>query len=271
MALQDRIREAKDFIEPHLKEVPEYLIVLGSGLNGLAEMVDDPVVIGYSDIPHFKASGAPGHVGRLLFGRVAGKPVACMQGRLHFYEGNRPEDTVFPLQALSAIGAKTLVITNAAGAINTGFDVGDIMLITDHINLTGDHPLTIGDEQGLYDFLDMTYAYNRELAQVARQVAAAQGLSLREGVYIGVRGPSFETPAEIRAFRAWGADAVGMSTIFEVLAANLVGLRTLGLSLITNMAAGVLDQPLSGEEVMATAAVSATKMQALVLGVLSAL
>lgn len=271
MALRDRIQEAIGFIQPRLQEAPEHVIILGSGLNGLAGMVEGPVVIDYPEIPHFKASGAPGHVGRLLFGRVAGQPVACMQGRLHLYEGNRPEDTVFPLQALAALGARTLIVTNAAGAINTGFAVGDIMLITDHINFTGSHPLTIGDEQGLYDFLDMTYAYDRALQERARQVAAGQGLDLREGVYLGVRGPSFETPAEIRAFRAWGADAVGMSTIFEVLAANLAGLRTLGFSLITNMAAGILDQPLSGEEVVAAAAVSAAKMQRLVLGVLAGL
>ncbi|MDR2957638.1 MAG: purine-nucleoside phosphorylase [Coriobacteriales bacterium] len=271
MALQDRINEAVAFIQPQLSEVPDYAIVLGSGLSGLAELVDVQVIVDYKDIPYFKTSGAPGHVGRLLFGHVGGKSVACMQGRLHFYEGNKPEDTVFPLQVLNALGAQTLVVTNAAGGINLGFEVGDIMLITDHINFTGAHPLTIGDEQGLHDFLDMTYTYSRNLQDVARQVAVDQGLNLREGVYLGVRGPSFETPAEIRAFRVWGADAVGMSTVFEVLAANLAGMQILGFSLITNMAAGVLDQPLSGEEVIETAAFAAGKMQKLVLGVLAAL
>ena len=271
MALQDRIKEAVDFIQPKLSEVPEYAVILGSGLNGLAELVENPIIVDYRDIPYFKTSGAPGHVGRLLFGQVGGKPVACMQGRLHFYEGNKPEDTVFPLQVLNALGAQNLIVTNAAGGINLDFQVGDIMLILDHINFTGTHPLTIGAEQGLYDFLDMTFAYNRELQEVARQVAASQDLNLREGVYLGLRGPSFETPAEIRAFRVWGADAVGMSTVFEVLVANLLKMRILGFSLITNMAAGVLEQPLSGEEVIETAGFAAVKMESLVLGILRAL
>ena len=271
MALPERIAEAVAYIQPRLVETPQYLIILGSGLGGLAEMVEVSCSIDYADIPYFKSSGAPGHVGRLLFGRIAGKAVACMQGRLHFYEGNKPEDTVFPVQVLSALGASTLVVTNAAGGVNLGFEVGDIMLITDHINFMGAHPLTIGEEQGLHDFLDMTYTYDRALQQTARQVAAEQQLTLREGVYLAVRGPSFETPAEIRAFRTWGADAVGMSTVFETIVANLAGMRILGLSLITNMAAGVLDQPLSGEEVMQTAAVAAGRMENLVLGLLDKL
>ena len=271
MALQDRIDEACGYIRPLIKEQPEFAIILGSGLSELADLVEVDCAIDYRDIPYFKVSGAPGHVGRLLFGQVAGHAVACMQGRLHYYEGNQPEDTVFPLQVINALGAQTLIVTNAAGGINLNFKVGDIMLITDHINLTGAHPLTFGDEQGMHDFLDMTYTYTRSLQAKARAASIEQGLTLREGVYIGVRGPSFETPAEIKAFRALGADAVGMSTVFEVLAAARAGMQILAFSLITNMAAGVLDQPLSGEEVMETAALAAGKMQNLVLGVLSAL
>ncbi|MCL2631791.1 MAG: purine-nucleoside phosphorylase [Coriobacteriia bacterium] len=271
MPLKDRIQEAAAFIAPRIADAPDIAIILGSGLGGLAELIEVDTAIDYQVIPYFKESGAPGHEGRLLFGKVAGKSIACMQGRLHYYEGNSAEDTVFPLQVLNALGAKTLLVTNAAGGINTEFEVGDIMLITDHINLTGASPLTMGDEQGLYDFLDMSYAYTPKLHETVRAVAKAQNLTLREGVYLGLRGPSFETPAEIRAFRIWGADAVGMSTIFEVITANQVGMQTIGLSLITNMAAGILDQPLSGEEVMQTAAFAAEKMQNLALGILSEL
>ena len=268
MALQERINDAVTFIQPQLGETPEIAVILGSGLSGLAELVEAPIVIDYQDIPYFKSSSAPGHVGRLLFGRIADKPVACMQGRLHFYEGNQPEDTVFPLQVLHALGARALVVTNAAGAINLDFEVGDIMLITDHINLFGAHPLTFGADQELFEFLDMTYAYAPNMQTIARQVAQNQNLNLREGVYLGVRGPSFETPAEIRAYRSWGADAVGMSTVFEVIVANQLRMQTLGFSLITNMAAGILDQPLSGEEVIETASFAAVKIQNLVLDVL---
>jgi purine-nucleoside phosphorylase len=169
---------------------------------------------------------------------------------------------------MHALGARTLVVTNAAGAVNTGYGVGDIMLITDHINLTGSHPLTMGDEQELYEFTDMTYAYTPALREKALSAAEACGLALRQGVYIGVRGPTFETPAEIRAFRTWGADAVGMSTIFEVMAAASLGMKVVGLSLITNMAAGVLDQPITGEEVLEVSKVAAKGMEALILSFL---
>ncbi|MCL2136918.1 MAG: purine-nucleoside phosphorylase [Coriobacteriia bacterium] len=271
MLLVDRISEASSFIQPFLNEAPEYAIILGSGLGGLSELVENQVIIDYQDIPHFKVSGAPGHIGRLIFGRIKAKAVVCMQGRLHYYEGNDPEDTVFPLLVLNALGAQTLLVTNAAGGINTDFAVGDIMLITDHINLTGSHPLTIGNEQGLHEFIDMTYAYTPALRETVHAAAKKQGISLQEGVYLGVRGPSFETPAEIRAFRIWGADAVGMSTVFEVIAANFKGMQTIGLSLITNMAAGILDEPLSGDDVIKTAAFAAQKMQNLVQEILAEL
>ena len=271
MALQDRINEALAFISPQLSEAPELALILGSGLGGLAEAFTPDATINYNDIPHFKSSSAPGHVGRLLFGHLHGKYVACMQGRLHYYEGNAPEDTVFPLRVLNALGANTLIVTNASGGVNLGFDVGDIMLITDHINLMGANPLTFGLDQNLYDFQDMSYAYSRTLAEHARNTASEINLPLRQGIYLAVRGPSFETPAEIKAFRTLGADAVGMSTVFEVIVANQLNMQVLGLSLITNMAAGVLDQPLSGDDVVQTAATAASKMQALVLGVIQKL
>ncbi|MCL2339353.1 MAG: purine-nucleoside phosphorylase [Actinomycetia bacterium] len=268
MTLTERVSAAVEFLQPQLAEKPQTAVILGSGLGGLAELVSAPTAVDYADIPYFQISGAPGHVGRLLFGRVGAQPVACMQGRLHFYEGNTPEQIVFPLQVLQALGAQTLLVTNAAGGINMNFDVGDIMLITDHINFTGANPLTLGADQDLYDFPDMSKSYTPALRELTRQVAAAQNLPLREGVYLGVRGPNFETAAEIRAFRTLGADAVGMSTIFEVLAAVRAGMQILAFSLITNMATGILDQPLSGAEVIAIGAQSADKMERLIFEIL---
>ncbi|MDR1014464.1 MAG: purine-nucleoside phosphorylase [Coriobacteriales bacterium] len=269
MSLQDRIDQAVATVAPRLKTCPRVALILGSGLGGLADAVDAHLSLDYGDIPHFKESDAPGHAGRLVFGELAGQQVVCMQGRLHAYEGNSAEDIVFPLRVMNALGAQTLVVTNAAGAVNTDFEVADLMLITDHINLMGSHPLTLGEDQGLRDFTDMTYAYTAALREQALAAAHACGLTLRQGVYIGVRGPSFETPAEIRAFRVWGADAVGMSTVFEVIAAASLGMDVLGLSFITNMAAGVLDQPISGEEVLEASKVAIENMKALVLGVLA--
>jgi purine-nucleoside phosphorylase len=172
---------------------------------------------------------------------------------------------------MNALGATTLVVTNAAGGVNTSFDVGDVMLITDHINLTGAHPLTTGTEQGLTGCTDMSYAYTPRLQRLAQKAAEKSGLALRQGVYLGDRGPTFETPAEIRAFRTWGADAVGMSTVFEVIAATSLGMDVLGLSLITNMAAGILDQPITGEEVLETSKQAAQHLEALVLEILTIL
>jgi purine-nucleoside phosphorylase len=192
-----------------------------------------------------------------------------MQGRLHAYEGNTPEEVVFPLRVMARLGAKTLVITNAAGGINESFDAGDLMLITDHINFTGANPLTLNAEQGLDMFPDMTHAYTPALRKKALSAAEACGLKLRQGVYIGLRGPNFETPAEIRAFRIWGADAVGMSTVFEVLTAASLGMNILGLSLITNMAAGILDQPITGEEVLEASIIAAKDVESLLLELLS--
>jgi purine-nucleoside phosphorylase len=268
MSQKDRINQAVAVIQPHLKASPRIALILGSGLGGLARRIDARISIDYRDIPHFKEAGAPGHAGRLVFGELSGQQIVCMQGRLHAYEGNSAAEIVFPLQVMHALGALGLIVTNAAGAINTSFEPGDIMLITDHINLTGSHPLTLGDEQDFREFTDMTYAYTPALRKQAFAVAESCDLALKQGVYLGVRGPTFETPAEIRAFRIWGADAVGMSTVFEVMAAASLGMDILGLSLITNMAAGVLDQPITGEEVLETSKVAARHMESFVLQML---
>jgi purine-nucleoside phosphorylase len=271
MPLQDRIEQATALIAPRLKTRPRVALILGSGLGELAECVDAELSIKYGEIPYFKESDAPGHVGRLVFGRLVDEQVVCMQGRLHSYEGNSAEDIAFPVRVLNALGAQTLIVTNAAGAINTTFEVGNLMLITDHINLMGGNPLTLGDEQGLHGFTDMSYAYTPELQKRALDIARRRSLVLKQGVYLGVRGPTFETPAEIRAFRVWGADAVGMSTVFEVIAAASCGMKVLGLSMITNMAAGILEQAITGDEVLETSRFAVKDLEALVLGVLESL
>lgn len=269
MLLETHIDEALAVILPQLRHKPDIALILGSGLGGLAECIDKSFSLDYRDIPHFKETGASGHVGRLIFGELSGLQLVCMRGRLHGYEGNTPEEIVFPLRVMSALGARSLILTNAAGGINKAFQVGDIMLITDHINLTGANPLTLSREQGMSDFTDLSSTYTPALRRRAKQAAEACGLKLRQGVYIGVRGPNFETPAEVRAFRTWGADAVGMSTVFEVLTAASLGMDVLGLSLITNMAAGILDQPITGEEVLRISRVAAKNVETLLLAILS--
>ena len=247
-------------------------IVLGSGLGRLGEALTDAVALPYADIPGFASATAPGHRGCLLAGRLAGQDVLCLQGRFHRYEGHAFADIVFPIRVLRLLGVDTLLVTNAAGGINTGYAVGDLMLIADHINLMGGNPL-IGPNPDAFGerFFDMGTAYTPALRALARTCAAEQGLCLREGVYIAVTGPSYETPAEIRAFRLFGADAVGMSTVPETLAARHSGMRVLGLSCITNMAAGVLDQPLNHGEVMETGARVKNTFERLLCGVIEAI
>lgn len=234
--------------------VPRIALVLGSGLGTLADEVTDAKSLLYEEIPNFPRSTAPGHAGKLVMGTLDGAPVAVLSGRCHLYEGWAPAELAFPVRAMRALGAEILLVTNAAGGVNLAFRPGDMMLITDHINLTGQNPLTGPDQPGLGPrFPDMSEAYSPELRDVALQVAKRSDMPLREGVYLGLAGPNFETPAEIRMARILGADAVGMSTVLEVIAAVHCGLRTLGISCITNMAAGVLTQKLSEREVFDTA------------------
>ncbi|MBQ3081869.1 MAG: purine-nucleoside phosphorylase [Clostridia bacterium] len=241
---------------------PEIVIVLGSGLAGFAEKVEPVSVIHYDLIPGFSVSTAPYHNGRLILGTLEGKRVACMDGRLHLYEGLELEQVVFPLRVLRKLGAERIILTNASGGINTSFSVGDIMLINDHINFQGRNPL-IGkndDEMGPR-FPDMTYAYDPEFRILASKCAENLGIDIKNGVYLSCTGPSYETPAEIRAFRILGADAVGMSTVPEVIAAVHCGYKVLAFSLITNMAAGITGNRLTMEEVAETG-----KRRSLVLG-----
>lgn len=252
--LISRIQEAKEYISQRVAAVPEIALILGSGLGDMAEEAEDMTAIDYRDIPNFPVSTVQGHKGRLVFGNIRGRKVVFMQGRFHYYEGYKMEDVVFPIWVFKALGVKKLIVTNAAGGVNTGFNPGDLMLIKDHINYTNNNPL-IGPNLEPFGprFPDMSEAYSKEMADVVRASAAKNGIRLREGTYVFLTGPSYETPAEIRVLRILGADAVGMSTVPEVVAANHCGIRTAGISCITNMAAGILDQPLNHKEVMETA------------------
>ncbi len=252
--LVGRLDTARDSIAARVRMQPRIGLVLGSGLGAMAETLDDAAVIPYGDIPGWPISTVAGHSGRLVIGRSHGVTLAVMQGRVHLYEGYAPWEVSFPTRVLALLGCKALLLTNAAGAVNTDFSPGDLMLITDHINLQGSNPCVGPNLHSLGKrFFDMSQIYDPEYIEAARMAALGRGQRLREGVYAAMLGPSFETPAEIRMLRALGADAVGMSTVPEVIAAAHAGLKVAGLSCITNMAAGILDQPLNHTEVMEVA------------------
>lgn len=252
----DKIKELSDGF------APEIMVVLGSGLNGFADRVENPIIINYSDIPGFCVSTAPYHNGRLVLGTVGGKKIACMDGRLHYYEGYDMDTLVFPLRVIRKLGAEKIVLTNASGGINESFHVGDIMIIRDHINFQGRNVLIGKNDDSLgCRFPDMTYAYDPELIDLAEDCAKELDIPVHKGVYIACTGPSYETPAEIRAFRILGADVVGMSTVPEVIAAVHCGYKVLAFSLVTNMAAGITGNRLTQEEVAETG-----KKQSAVLG-----
>tara|TARA_Y100000780_G_C13661213_1_gene408697 strand:+ start:575 stop:1429 length:855 start_codon:yes stop_codon:yes gene_type:complete len=244
---------AVDAIAKKIDVEPRVGLILGSGLGGFAETLVDSIAIRYEEIPGWPSSTVEGHAGQLFVGMHGETPVATMQGRVHLYEGYEPWETVFPVRALSLLGCSALVVTNAAGAINRDFAAGELMLITDHINLQGTNACLGANIDDFGNrFFDMTYSYDPEYLDLARSVARGQGVNLREGVYAGVLGPSYETPAEIHMLETIGADAVGMSTVQEVIAANQAGLRVVGISCLSNMAAGVADEPLDHKEVMET-------------------
>ena len=248
-------KKSADYVKSVVPWEPEAAIVLGSSLGRFAEGIQDPVSIDYRDIPNFLVSTAPGHAGKLIFGTIAGKRVVCMAGRFHSYEGYDFEQLVIPVRLFKLLGAKTVILTNAAGAVNTDYRPGDIMVVSDHIKLAGASPLRGANiEQFVPRFFDVTRMYTPALRALALECVRESGLTAHEGVYMFFTGPQFETPAEIRAARILGADAVGMSTVTEALTAAHCGLPLLCLSVMTNMAAGVLDQPLSQEEVEQTGA-----------------
>jgi purine-nucleoside phosphorylase len=253
-ASYEQVQTAAAFVRARCGEVPSVALVLGSGLGAFAETLGTAVTIPYADIPGWPASTVIGHAGTLVIGNVAGRRVAALSGRAHAYEGHPLSTVVFPTRVMSALGVRQLVLTNAAGGINTNFSQGALMLIEDHINLLGSNPLVgANDERFGPRFPDMTEVYSRRLRTLAGQVAAARGIGLTHGIYAAMLGPSYETPAEIRYLRTIGADAVGMSTVPEAIAARHLGMEVLAISCITNMAAGVLPQPLVHDEVMETA------------------
>ena len=243
--------ESARFIKTRLGDfVPRIAMILGSGLGYLADCVEDAIIVSYEDIPHFKLSTAPGHEGRLVFGMLEGKSVAVMQGRIHHYEGYSHDETAYAIRVLRLLGCDSLIVTNAAGCVRTDWNAGELMLITDHIKLFSESPLRGPNIPEFGDrFPDASHLYTPKMLDLARRSAKECGISLREGVYFYCYGPQYETPAEIRAARVLGGDAVGMSTAPEVIVAGHCGMSVLGFSLLSNMAAGILDQPLSEQEV----------------------
>ena len=245
--------------------VPQVAMVLGSGLGSLGDQVEDPIFVDYRDIPHFKCSTAPGHRGRLVFGTLEGRRAAVMQGRMHHYEGWSYEEVSYAVRVLRLLGCGTLVVTNAAGCVNTDWSAGDLMLITDQIKLFSESPLR-GENLPAFGprFPDASHLYTPRLQEIARRAAQALDIPLREGVYFYCYGPQYETPAEVRAARILGADAVGMSTAPEVIVAGHCGMEVLGITLLSNMAAGILDQPLTEEEVLQAGEAAREKFSGLI-------
>ena len=266
-------QESADYIKEKIGEfIPKVAMVLGSGLGFLGDVVENPTAIPYGDIPHFKASTAPGHKGQLVFGALAGRPVAVMQGRMHHYEGYDYDEVSYAVRVLRLLGCDALIVTNAAGCVRTDWQAGDLMLITDHIKMFSESPLRGANlpEFGVR-FPDASHLYTVRLQEVARKAAAELSIPLREGVYFYCYGPQYETPAEIRAVRTLGGDAVGMSTAPEAIVAGHCGMEVLGFTLLSNMAAGILDQPLSEQEVLDAAAAAKDKFSRLVLACLEKL
>ncbi|CAN5816349.1 purine-nucleoside phosphorylase [soil metagenome] len=263
---------AADRLRERIGGVPDVAIVLGSGLGAFADRLSDAVSMPYADIPHWPASAVIGHAGKLVVGHLAGKRVAALSGRAHFYEGHDLRTVTFATRVLGRLGVERIILTNAAGGINLSFKPGTLMVIDDHINLLGSNPLVGANDERLgLRFPDMTEVYSGRLRRIAEDAAAAKGVAVTHGIYVAVHGPSYETPAEIRFLRTIGADAVGMSTVPEALVARHMGIEVLGLSCITNPAAGVLPEPLHHDEVMAVARRVTGEFSALLEGIVERL
>lgn len=249
----EKIQGATAFLKEKYNNTPKIGLILGSGLGVLADEIENPVKIPYGDIPDFPVSTVEGHAGQLVFGLLNGVEVVAMQGRFHYYEGYSFDKVTFPVRVMKELGVDTLIVTNAAGGVNEGFSAGDLMIISDHINNMGSNPLIGPNDSRLgVRFPDMSEAYSKELRTMAKEVAGRLNIKVQEGVYVGNTGPVYETPAEVRMIRVMGGDAVGMSTVPEVIVARHSGLRVLGISCISNMASGILDQPLTHDEVIET-------------------
>ncbi|ULT55544.1 purine-nucleoside phosphorylase [Neobacillus drentensis] len=249
----ESIQHAADFLKGKYQTTPKLGLILGSGLGVLADDIENPVKIPYNQIPDFPVSTVEGHAGQLVFGQLNGVEVVAMQGRFHFYEGYNMDKVTFPVRVMKEMGVEMLIVTNAAGGVNESFSPGDLMIITDHINNMGTNPLIGPNDANLgVRFPDLSEAYSKELRKIARDIADRLKINVKEGVYFGNPGPVYETPAEIRMVRILGGDAVGMSTVPEVIVARHSGMKVLGISCISNMAAGILDQPLTHDEVIET-------------------
>ncbi len=259
--MKENLVAAVDKLKNTFDARPEIGIVTGSGLGGLVDVLQDAVRIRFEDIPNFPISSVDGHQGEVVSGRLSGVSLFVLAGRIHYYEGYAMSQVVFPIRVMAALGVKTIIITNAAGAVNKSFQAGNIVTICDHINLMGDNPLS-----GNNNFVDLSDAYSGELRNLARLTADKLDISLQSGVYAAISGPSYETPAEIEALRRMGADMVGMSTVPEVIMAKRLGMKVLGLSMITNMAAGISGKPLSHQEVIEVSKKISPKFNTLVKG-----
>jgi purine-nucleoside phosphorylase len=272
MSYYDQVKEAAGVIRERVRQIPETAIVLGSGLGDFSGTLGDAVSMPYGDLPHWPASKVIGHEGRLVIGTVRGRTIAALSGRCHVYEGHDLGAVTFGVRVLGLLGVGSVILTNAAGGVNTSFSQGALMVIDDHINLTGHNPL-VGPNDDRFGprFPDMTQVYSSRLRHIADEAGKHINVALQHGVYVALLGPSYETPAEIRYLRTIGADAVGMSTVPEAIAARHMGMDVLGISCITNMAAGVLPQPLDHHEVMATARRVRGQFSALLEGIIERL
>lgn len=262
----EKVDEALKFIEKKTDIRPKLLMILGSGLGRAAEAIERPEIVPYEEIPYWPRSTAPGHEGKLVFGYMCGAPVAAMQGRVHYYEGYTMGEVTFPIRVMRQLGADSLLVTNASGAVNLGFEPGSIVTIKDHINFMGTNPLIgVNNDDWGVRFPDMTRAYDPEYLDIVKRAAALEDIALREGVYMAFSGPSFETPAEIRMARAMGADVVGMSTVPEVITANHMEMKVLGLSCASNFAAGITSDRLTHQEVLDTMSKTEERLSRLIV------
>ncbi|NMB26658.1 MAG: purine-nucleoside phosphorylase [Tissierellia bacterium] len=270
MNYMDKIKESIRYIKEKTKMKPSIGLILGSGLGSLGERIKNPTIIEYKDIPNFPISTVKGHKGQLIIGQLGDKDVIAMQGRFHYYEGYPLDEVVFPIRVIIGLGIKNLIVTNAAGGVDESFKPGDLMIINDHINFTGQNPLRGKNLEELGPrFVDMTLSYDKALIALAKNIGGKLNISLKEGVYMWFTGPTYETPAEVKLARTLGASAVGMSTVPEVIVATHQGIKVLGISCITNMAAGVLDKPLNHEEVIETSLMVKDKFEKLVIEILA--
>ncbi|MBR6589213.1 MAG: purine-nucleoside phosphorylase, partial [Bacteroidaceae bacterium] len=259
----EQIQETASYIRARMHTAPETAVILGSGLGNLVNELTDTYEIAYKDIPHFPVSTVEGHSGRLIFGKLGRKDIMAMQGRFHYYEGYSMKEVTFPVRVMRELGIQTLFVSNAAGGTNPTFEIGDLMIITDHINFFPEHPLRGKNISYGPRFPDMSEAYDRTLIARAKEIASQKGITLREGIYIGTQGPTYETPAEYRMFARWGADAVGMSTVPEVIVANHCGIRVFGMSVITDLGVEGKIVEVSHEDVQRAADAAQPRMTAI--------